>query len=696
MRERQAIYVWLLVALSGCYYSKADGQIRDLNCLNDYDTQMICTWEVTFDTNCSTEYQLIYERRAVPLPSNSCIPINLNHHGVVIPNKCFCIIVVPAFHVGDQYDIEVQSHGTVLQSDLIYPYQTIKPKPPEGLTAEFNENGDSILSWDKKYSSSNILSKFLTFEIYYYNKQDPSEQYTVLLNQLETRFEISRSQLKLGYEYVAKVRTKAKEVFEGNWSDYSPEIQWRNDRTNNFVFESMPLIVTLICLLMLVLVAAGYFSIRTVKKNWDMIPDPSKSNILFTIVGGSKVSDEAHVYGAPPSGKNQWSHVKITCWSWLVRFKFPSTLLDQDAVQSHASKTAGNQPSAGGPNEKSKPIYSKNHNDTNKCDRPILIPEYTLVEPCQILTKQSAIDKTPHDEVNSEEDKEVFEGRDDLFFNPAINDLILDLLAVPIRPSENLVIAVDEYKPCDNNGKENTLLCKKDMNGPSVFSFFTEDNQPVKDEGSCGSTSPKPTLSLESCEYGYRSFESEVSHYEEKTHSGSDHSSGFAHSSEMQVDFLSAFENSQTESTNEIGNSLTGEDMGASRLDFDSQYRSFTSAVSESQLEGNGRFLCPPSPVSLNLFDVKCPLIYNTSQLHGSSQQFYNNEKQPACQNVSSQNFIPDVFASHEDEGDLFFTPHTELFANILSHDMPRKTSPTEFTSFIDPAGYQSFENAIK
>ncbi|KAJ1096252.1 hypothetical protein NDU88_001395 [Pleurodeles waltl] len=655
--------ICLLLMLYGCSSSKTDGHITNLQCFNDYDKKMDCTWEgMNLETTCATQYRMIYEREIVGLKNNTCIPENVKIDGFIVPNKCICTILVDQFNAGDVYLIQIQSFGKILVNKSISPFITVKPKTPGKLTIEYSKNGDPILLWDKRYREDEAISIYLKFEIFYYNKWNPRENYTVDYGQVESRFAISRSQLTQGDFYVAKIRAKPEGGYEGIWSDYSSEIEFRNDRTDNFVYESVPLIAFLACIIIIVVIVTSYFCILIIKQNCDIIPDPSKSSIHLTFVEKPQVSEIPLVYGHSSSGSNRLCHLKVTCWSWLGRFA-PS-LINQDVVQ-NPSSTSTRQPYADNPLRKSKTVYM------NTLTEPtILLPEKAIVEPCEILSRPNEIDKTPAEEMNQEdEDRKQSDNSNNTFLHPSLNAMFLDMLNIPMCPLEKSVTVVDEYKPCDSLESENALQSKKSSDCTGSFSFFSG----TSDEGSCERTSPTTPLTPAFGDSGYHSFESEVGNSDPDPQPHLDHPSCFYGCTETQAD---------------VNSELLGECVDTSELRFDPQYRSFTSAIlqSEDNLEDNCAY---DDSISVN-----CPLVCSTEQTQGSStsQQFFSNVVGLDFHCLSHQNDNHHAFPAIKFAEDSFFMGNSD--SCITETDIHR--AGIDSAALFTISGYQSFDNAVR
>ncbi|KAM5151527.1 uncharacterized protein ACMZJ9_009780 isoform 2-T2 [Mantella aurantiaca] len=101
------------------------------------------------------------------------------------------------------------------------------------------------------------------------------------LIQVETRYTLSKRQLKRGEEYVVRVRSKpaGNQEIKGYWSEWSSEVEWKNDYSLTLK-DLKNIIIPITCIVTLCLIIVNYVCIiRYKRKWWNNIPDPSKSKL---------------------------------------------------------------------------------------------------------------------------------------------------------------------------------------------------------------------------------------------------------------------------------------------------------------------------------------------------------------------------------------------------------------------------------
>ncbi|XP_043945739.1 uncharacterized protein LOC122816783 [Protopterus annectens] len=261
---------WLLFFMFSCGLCKA-AEVFNLDCTNDYLSDMTCIWEADEGVNCTTEYTLLYERQNKPL-LNECIPSNSRIDDNILDTQCECNIKDLYFVAADNFLVTVMSHGEELLNNTIEVPDKIKPKPPYNLTVEKNADENFVLKWEHFYNGS-FLEHFLRFEVNYRRKQDPEKNSTVRESSNDKSFIIINSELEAKADYVAKVRVMPKINYNGEWSDWSPYIEWNTDYTISFK-DIFPIMMPMICFLLVIPIFMCYCGITYVKKIWSKVPNP--------------------------------------------------------------------------------------------------------------------------------------------------------------------------------------------------------------------------------------------------------------------------------------------------------------------------------------------------------------------------------------------------------------------------------------
>ncbi|XP_043945741.1 uncharacterized protein LOC122816784 isoform X1 [Protopterus annectens] len=292
--RRLADMLLLLILLRGLLY--VDGTTGNLTCHNDYLLEMVCSWESTEHTNCSKDFTVSFGDCE---SSTACLPSTQEQEEMPAP-LCRCRKEVPFFATSVHCNVTVYSEGHILTSRIIDPFKTVKPNPPRNLTAEKQEYQKIKLSWTTEYTTS-IIEKKLEFQVMWWMK-NPEEQYrysTVMNGAVNLRIQ---EVLNPG-QYFAKVRSR---MSNGIWSEWSNESNWSIDDTSHeddFLFIAIPLS----CFAVLTLIVICHVCFKKLKKkHWEMIPNPSKSQLAKKIFS-------THTARSGSSGKGWTSDREELC-----------------------------------------------------------------------------------------------------------------------------------------------------------------------------------------------------------------------------------------------------------------------------------------------------------------------------------------------------------------------------------------------
>ncbi|KAM4024712.1 interleukin-4 receptor subunit alpha [Anomaloglossus baeobatrachus] len=272
--------LWIAVLVIAPSASQDLPRIKNLDCVNDFDSKMVCFWEVVNGgANCSSDFQLkcrdeIYNKIV-------CCQVldNEYYENSRIPNKCICHID-GLIIIGDVYDIEVESKGQIVGNASISTRTSVKPKTPSNLYVDLTKPENGVAQWKTNYDRG-IITNNLAFHIQIISKIDNKTELEHVFTQLEPRYTFSKRQLTRGAEYRARVRAKhaVEEQTKEIWSDWSPEIVFTNNYTLTFL-DYQWVIILLSCIVIVLITVSCYFAIIRTKKNWwNNIPDPAKSKL---------------------------------------------------------------------------------------------------------------------------------------------------------------------------------------------------------------------------------------------------------------------------------------------------------------------------------------------------------------------------------------------------------------------------------
>ncbi|XP_063790651.1 interleukin-4 receptor subunit alpha [Pseudophryne corroboree] len=281
--------LWLLLLLGTQCNAQSELHIQNLDCFNDYITEMFCSWKVPYShINCSNDFLLEYNKRKEPL--SYCIPENMQLADSRSPNECICYIKAEFFVASDEYNIQVQLHGTPIQNLTVLPPKKVKPKTPVNVTIEHSAGETVIVRWDSSYTKEDYLFQKLIFGVQMSSKQDPEEVKTNTLDQVESYSVIKKRLLRRGHDYAIQVKSKPNSnYYDGIWSDWSSEAEWHNDysilpRDIMAILVPVSAPVLFICIVLCSACVSFYK-----KRWWNNIPDPGKSHLVFTLLHTSQV-----------------------------------------------------------------------------------------------------------------------------------------------------------------------------------------------------------------------------------------------------------------------------------------------------------------------------------------------------------------------------------------------------------------------
>ncbi|XP_056391376.1 interleukin-4 receptor subunit alpha-like [Hyla sarda] len=273
----QISWIWITAFIIAPSHSEDIPRIKNLDCVNDFDKKMVCFWEVeNGNTNCSSDFQLKYTNFEETL---YCQDLDNEYDGNFrVPSKCICNITRTTFIISESFVIEVESQGQSLFNTTINIMSSVKPKPPSNLHVNLTDPEYGVVLW-KSNNEGQFIEKWLTYRIQFISKERGKLELEDLIEQLNPQYTFSWRQLTRGLEYRVRVRTKYEGQRKEIWSEWSPEVEFRNDY-NLTVMEKMWFIIPALCAIVLLLIVSCYFGIIRIKKRWwNNIPDPARSKL---------------------------------------------------------------------------------------------------------------------------------------------------------------------------------------------------------------------------------------------------------------------------------------------------------------------------------------------------------------------------------------------------------------------------------
>ncbi|XP_072273852.1 uncharacterized protein [Pyxicephalus adspersus] len=276
---KQIHLIWVTLSLIALSRSQNISSINNLGCVNDFLTEIFCSWEsVGSNRSCSEDFTLTYTD--LEQKEEKCQDLqNEQSGGTVVPNKCICHITVPFFVIADTYLIAVNSHGQPVANTTINISTTFKLRAPSNVRIKFQKEQNCLVQWNTGYEDSFIRKK-LTFHVQILFKKNRKLAKEDFLIRLEPQYIFNKRQLERGEEYVVRVRTKPAENkdIEGIWGQWSSEAEWKNDYSLTLQ-DLQNIIIPITCIVILFSIIGSYFCLNRYKKWWNNIPNPAKSKL---------------------------------------------------------------------------------------------------------------------------------------------------------------------------------------------------------------------------------------------------------------------------------------------------------------------------------------------------------------------------------------------------------------------------------
>ncbi|XP_060138826.1 interleukin-4 receptor subunit alpha [Zootoca vivipara] len=278
------------------------------SCLTDYESEVVCHWEVDASTDCPKEFLLrVATTHALygPGPSWVCSP--KNKRGLDVTPKCTCSIRSEVLRTY-KYHFSLEAEKEIWKKS-VDPDDIVKPRPLVNLTVKRTDDS-YIFTWADDYKEGNLLHENpeTVYEVAYW----PINQTEKIHEHITQGFhhKIFDDNLMPGATYVAKVRQRIA-LFGDTWSDWSAEYTWKNDiepSSGSFLWIFIPLL----CVFIMALATFSFFCVTRVKKGWwDQIPNPAKSKVAAGVTaavapfGNVGLEHPVHIHSCIASAKSE-------------------------------------------------------------------------------------------------------------------------------------------------------------------------------------------------------------------------------------------------------------------------------------------------------------------------------------------------------------------------------------------------------
>ncbi|XP_026559806.1 interleukin-4 receptor subunit alpha [Pseudonaja textilis] len=253
-------------------------------CHTDFATELVCHWEVDAVTNCSAEFNVLYQSALAKKPQEC--PLQKKQGPGTAP-RCVCVIPEDKFK-GLKYNISLArtENGAKVWSNRTWDMDLIvKPRPLVHLRIEKSKKDRTfILTWKRDYAVSNSLyTPAAKYEVAYWPQNHTEKK--IIVPEDSSHHTIFADKLQSDSTYEARVRYGLK-LWGETWSEWSATTQWLNDFEPSSEKKSWMHIVWL-CVIVIGLILFGYLCCLWVKRKWwDGIPSPRKSKLAEDITAG--------------------------------------------------------------------------------------------------------------------------------------------------------------------------------------------------------------------------------------------------------------------------------------------------------------------------------------------------------------------------------------------------------------------------
>ncbi|XP_066530976.1 interleukin 4 receptor, tandem duplicate 1 [Hoplias malabaricus] len=236
-----------------------------LECLNDYDSEMVCTLSSEKLLECS-ELKLNVSIISLEKTTYPCEFENVSH------NECNCKFQVPGFVITEDIQAEVWRGGDILVSKTTTTESGIKPKRPTIVSVNQTQNGDFLIIWDTNYSKDmkTFLEKLSTVLIY--GVKGSSETLNISVQNGITEYEIVGSKLQPNSEYTVMAKVSTAYNKNERFSDYSEPYEFITPPSTQNILK---ILVPILCVILVIFIFTLFYCyVKIVKEWWNTIPTP--------------------------------------------------------------------------------------------------------------------------------------------------------------------------------------------------------------------------------------------------------------------------------------------------------------------------------------------------------------------------------------------------------------------------------------
>ncbi|XP_047663703.1 uncharacterized protein LOC113660392 [Tachysurus fulvidraco] len=202
----------------------------DLECLNDYITEMMCSL--------TSDQQLLCPEYSLNVTVfNARFTCDLQQ---LKSSSCECTVHVNSgFVLGEEYTVNVLRNKSLLFTTNFGTTENIKPKKPVIRTVKETKNGNFLIAWDTAYNDSDDLIAELT---YYIEGSKGTRKNVIVPTKGQFKYELVGRNLESNSNYIVMARIQS--LLNDRCSDYSDPYRFSTPSSlKNYVKLIIPLIL---------------------------------------------------------------------------------------------------------------------------------------------------------------------------------------------------------------------------------------------------------------------------------------------------------------------------------------------------------------------------------------------------------------------------------------------------------------------
>ncbi|NXU79868.1 IL3RB protein, partial [Oreotrochilus melanogaster] len=204
--------------------------MQSLNCYNDYNSQLTCTWMEHSEAHALVG-MILYQRDNIIMENKEMLCRRQTEND--LPETPDSYVLWVCHNTTDSFGIGVDDTysfkpNKILQAELnVDLFQNVQTLPPQNLSVSLR-SGDFLLTW-KTADGSQGLGNALEYEVTYKREWESWEKAVSLFLSNTTRCHLSHKDLVPASSYVARLRARPgrDSGFSGQYSEWSTEVSWK-------------------------------------------------------------------------------------------------------------------------------------------------------------------------------------------------------------------------------------------------------------------------------------------------------------------------------------------------------------------------------------------------------------------------------------------------------------------------------------